>query len=127
MGTGENISFDDNGNRVPSVDFDFAALDGSAPADAAPERLSNLLAWLSQPRAVRYFGRAFKFRLLVLAWTMNSAAFDGKSLSALATEQGITPQCLSRYAAEAARIFGFRNRSQVAHGSRWKKRLQRGR
>ena len=136
--------FDDSGQVVPAVSFDFDAIDArlagedqlssddtcepQTPAGPDPEErdlsleLANLQAWLGSPAAVEYFGSAFNHRMLALIWATAPESYGGKSLSALARERGITPAALSKYAAEASRIFGLKNRSQRAHDSRARQR-----
>jgi hypothetical protein len=126
-----NIGFDDSGAPVPCYTPDMAAAIDGPPEAAQSEddaaRLANLLQWLATPTAEKYFGHAHKLRVTALAWAMNPSAFGGASLSQLAVSLGVGKAALSKYAAQAARVFGIRNRAQIAHGSRWKKRRQRGR
>jgi hypothetical protein len=111
------MAFDDDGNQVPTVDFDYAALDGeeAEPTAQDADTIGNLLAWLGGERATAYFGKAFSHRLLAMSWAADPAQFQGKSLSELARERGLTPAALSKYAAQASKVFGLRNRSQLTH------------
>ena len=131
MNPSGNIGFDDDSRPVPSYEPDMGAIiDG--PEKPEPEhedaaRLANLLQWLATPTAEKYFGHAHKLRVTALGWAMNPAAFNGQSLAQLAASLGVGKAALSKYAAQASRVFGIRNRAQIAHGSRWKKRRQRRR
>jgi len=131
MPLAQSIAFNDQGEPVPATGFDYdavaRAVDGEpdTAGDLAGVRqrsLARLMMLFAAPKARRYFGRAFTLRLLALSWAMNPAAHSGKSLSQLARDHKATPQQLSRYAADASRIFGVRNRSQKAHGTRWRSR-----
>ncbi len=118
------LAYDDDGHRVPVVDFDYDAVDRvREPEPAGADQMANLLMWLARPKALRYFGRTFGLKLLALSWVINPAAHSGKSLSRLAREHHVSPQLLSRYAAQASRVFQVRNRSQRTHGTRWRQRL----
>jgi hypothetical protein len=111
-----DMGFDDDGNQVPTVDFDYDALDGEAPEPTGTDdTIGNLLAWLGGDRATAYFGKAFSHRLTALSWAADPAQFQGRSLSDLARERGLTPAALSKYAAQASKVFGLRNRSQLTH------------
>jgi hypothetical protein len=121
--------------KLPGSDFDYdlvdAHLDGESEVEPASSAeavgaVRNLLAWLSTPKARRYFGRQFHHRLIALAWVSCPDSFT-LSLSKLAQSNGISKQALSRHAAEASRIFGIRNGAQQAHGTRFKKQRQRPR
>ncbi len=120
-------------------EIDFDAMDerlGGEPAAPAESHVAqtgdsaemvNMLDWLDGPEARVYFGRSFSLKLLALSWVFNPGKFEGKSLSEVAKERGVTVQCLSKYTSEVSRIYGERNASQKAHGKRWEKQLQRGR
>ncbi len=112
----------ENGSPVPVVWPE--AVEELPEADAAPderaEQLNRLLEWFTTPAALQYFGPTFERRIVALMWTVNPAVFEGKSLSMMARDMGVTKQALSHYSAEAARIFKIRNRSQIAHGGRWR-------
>jgi hypothetical protein len=124
-----SIAFDEDHHPVGTVDFDHEAVeravDGEQGGDADPQsnrELGNLLLLLTGRKAERYFKRGFSLRLLALSWVKYPASHGGKSLSQLAREHHVSVQLLSRYAAEASRIYGERNYSQKTHGTRWRKR-----
>jgi len=118
-----NLAFDDDGGPVQSVGFDYDEIDRvPEPASNRGEQLSNMLVWFGSLKAAQYFGRNFTLRLLALSWVCNPAYHEGKSLSQLAREHGVSVQLLSRYCADASRIFAIRNRSQKTHGTRWRNR-----
>jgi hypothetical protein len=87
------------------------------------ESFDTLVAMLSRPAAVKYFGRTFELHLVALSWVINPSRFGGRSLSDIASEYGVSKQLMSRYASKASRLYGIRNGGQRAHGSRWKKKL----
>lgn len=111
---------------MQAVDFEYPNDEQPGVSEATEaDALRNTLEWFGSPAATRYFGRAFSRRLVALAWTLRPECFDGKSLSALAKSRKISKQALSKYSAQASRIFGIRNGSQRAHGRRWKRQRQR--
>ena len=120
-------------------EIDFDAMDErlggepAAPAESTSRRpgiakrwSTCWIGWMGQRRAFTSVGLSV-FRLLALSWVFNPGKFEGKSLSEVAKERGVTVQCLSKYTSEVSRIYGERNASQKAHGKRWEKQLQRGR
>ena len=115
----DEIDFDAMDERLAGKSADAAVEHVAQTGDS--EHIVNLMDWLEGPRAEAYFGRAFMLRLVALAWVSNPASFQGDSLSEIAQKKGVTVQALSKYAAEASRIFKLRNRSQETHGKRWEK------
>ena len=119
-------------------EIDFDAMDerlGGEPAAPAESHVAqtgdsaemvNMLDWLDGPEARVYFGRSFSLELLALSWVFNPGKFEGKSLSEVAKERGVTVQCLSKYTSEVSRIYGERNASQKAHGKRWSNNFNAG-
>jgi hypothetical protein len=61
-------------------------------------------------------------RIIALGWVTNPWLFDGKSISELAAELGMSKQLMSRCSAAASRKFGIENRGQ-AHA--WNRGLKR--
>jgi len=116
----------ENGNPVPTAEFDYDALDAAPPepssTPAGTETLEAVLRILATPAAIQYFGQTHARKVIALGWVGCPQRYEGKSLAELARETGVTPQAMSRYSALASRLFGLRNRSQRAHGGRWKRR-----
>ena len=117
-------AFDDDGQPVGTTEIDFSAMDARlagepdhSPDPAQPE-LRNLEAWLCSPRGRDFFGVAITRKLAALNWLVRGE----KPLAELAAELGCSKSAVAKHAAEASRIFGLRNRAQIAHGGRLKKR-----
>jgi hypothetical protein len=123
-----DLAFNDQGEQEPVTQFDYDAIEGAREAVFNREdramTVEHVMRFLASPQAVEYFGKSHERKIVALAWILNPGQFDGRSLASLAREHGVTPQAMSHFSANAARIFGLRNRSQRAHGSRWKKRKQ---
>jgi hypothetical protein len=105
------------------VEFDYSRLDGllEEPAQAIEharlgEAVKRLIAWLVRHNNMRPDSPAtFGKRIIGLTWVAFPEVFQGRSMSSLARDCGVTPMCLSNYAVEATQRFGIRNRWQ-AHG-----------
>lgn len=103
-----------------TADFDwprvFADLDGEKPPELderAVEAIRRLLLWVAGDGVRRrdWLNVAGR-RALALVWVLDPSLLGGESLATIAERLGVTRASLSFYAAEAARVFGVKNRSQ---------------
>lgn len=81
-------------------------------AEFASVVVGHLMRWISRDgdcRDLRTIGQ----RVVALSWVLTP---DGKSQGEVAEHFGSNPKLISRYAAEASRTFGIKNRFQ-SHGS----------
>lgn len=97
----------------------FASLDGhgsTTDGDRAAEALRQLLAWVVGVRLNRSNSQHARkhvcARALALAWTVNPAMLEGKSLARVAADIGISPDVMHRTSADFSRRFKFRNPGQ---------------
>lgn len=115
-------AFDEDGNQVPTADFPFDEVDerlagGKEPEPVVSLELKNLEAWLCSARGRQFFGVAITRKLAALNWLVSGE----KPLAELAAELGCSKSAVAKHAADASRVFGLRNRAQIAHGGRLKK------
>jgi hypothetical protein len=62
---------------------------------------NHLAAWLSDPRAAQYLGRAFVLKIQVLDHLITRRG----SLAAIAREHGVTDQAVGKHAKRARRFY----------------------
>lgn len=102
------------GELFDRLDGELATPGSRAEAAAA---LREVLAFLvcSSHRHDAAFDLFVGRRTIGLAWVLFPELLEGQSLSKIAERLGVTRASLSRYTAQATRIFGVRSRGQ-SHG-----------